>query len=68
MCILHTTLLLTKRAIAAKILKYIKDTKTLLKKSSQSSTVKIYRIVEPATIQIKNVSLTALLWNYPMDC
>lgn len=54
MCILHTTSLLTKRAIAAKILKYIIDTKTLLKKSSQSFTVKIYRIVEPATIQIKN--------------
>lgn len=54
MCILHTTSLLTKRTIATKILKYIIDTKTLLKKSSQSSTVKIYRIVEPVTIQIKN--------------
>ena len=54
MCILHTTSLLTKRTIATKILKYIIDTKTLLKKFSQSSTVKIYRIVEPATIQIKN--------------
>lgn len=54
MCILHTTSLLTKRTIATKILKYIIDTKTLLKKSSQSSTVKIYRIVEHATIQIKN--------------
>lgn len=31
MCILHTTSLLTKRAIATKILKYIIDTKTLLK-------------------------------------
>ena len=39
MCILHTTSLLTKRTIATKILKYIIDTKTLLKKSSQSSTV-----------------------------
>lgn len=37
MCILHTTLLLTKRAIAAKILKYIKDKKTLLKKSHDYS-------------------------------
>ena len=40
--------------MATKILKYIIDTKTLLKKSSQSFTVKIYRIVDPATIQIKN--------------
>lgn len=54
MCILHTTSLLTKRTIATKILKYIINTKTLLKKSSQSSTIKIYRIVEPVTIQIKN--------------
>ena len=52
MCILHTTSLLTKRTIAVKILKYIIDTKTLLKKSSQSSTVKIYRIVEPAKLKI----------------
>lgn len=37
MCILHTALLLTKRAIAAKILKYIKDTKTLLEKSHDYS-------------------------------
>lgn len=54
MCILHTTSLLTKRAIAAKILKYIKDAKTLLEKSSQSSTIERYRIVKPITIQIKN--------------